>query len=522
MRSPSLYLLLLCSASSAAAQSYQDLVKADPGNWLSYSGSFGAQRHSLLKQIHTANVESLAAKWIYHLPRAEELEAVPVVSNGVMYVPQANEVEALDARTGRLIWQYQRSAPARGHNRGLAVYERKVYFGASDAFLVALDARTGGVLWETKMGDDVRYQGGAPLVIDNKVIIGVYGKSGSVSAFDAETGKPLWRWNALPKAGEPGIETWENVDPWKYGGGPTWLSGSYDPELNLVYWGTGQPNPDFIGDIRKGDNLFTECVVALDANTGKLTWYFQFTPHDVRDWDAVEIPVLLDAQFQGQPRKLLVQANRNGYYYVLDRTNGKFLHGAPFVKSLTWSTGLTPDGRPILVPGKEPTLQGNEICPATLGATNWPSPAYNPDTHYFYAVVTEGCSINYRGSDNFEPRGTGEQGTGYIESPREQSRWQNYVRALDVTTGKLAWEFKQVGSNRYGPGLLSTAGGLIFAGDNQGIFTALDARSGKPLWHFSTGEKITASPIAYSVLGNEYVALASGPNVIVFGLPDRK
>ena len=306
------------------------------------------------------------------------------------------------------------------------------------------------------------------------------------------------------------------------GGGPTWLTGSYDPKLNLVYWGTGQANPDFIGDKRKGDNLYTECVVALDADTGKLKWYFQFTPHDVHDWDAVEIPVLVDAQFEGQPRKLMVQANRNGYYYVLDRTNGKFLHGTPFVKLLTWSSGLTPEGRPILVPRKEPTLQGNLVCPATAGATNWPSPAYNPDTHYFYAVVTEGCSINYRGSDNFQPTSISSSGTGYIESPEEQKRWQNYVRALDVTTGKLMWEYKQIGSNHYGPGLLSTAGGLLFAGDNQGVLTALDARAGKALWHFSAGEKITASPMAYSVLGNEYVALVSGPNVIAFGLPDRK
>jgi alcohol dehydrogenase (cytochrome c) len=326
----------------------------------------------------------------------------------------------------------------------------------------------------------------------------------------------------LPKPGEPGSETWGGGDAWKFGGGPDWLTGSYDPELNLIYWGTGQANPDFIGDKRTGDNLYTECVVALDADTGKVKWYFQFTPHDVHDWDAVEVPVLVDTQFQGQPRKLLVQANRNGYYYVLDRTNGKFLHGTPFVKSLTWSSGLTAEGRPILVPDKEPTVQGNVICPATAGATNWPSPAYNPDTHYFYAVVTEGCSINYRGSANFQPRSVSDNGTGYIESPDEEKRWQNYVRALDVTTGKLMWEYKQIGSNHYGPGLLSTAGGLLFAGDNQGVLTALDARAGKPLWHFSSGEKITASPMAYSILGNEYVTLVAGPNVIAFGLPDRK
>ena len=513
-------LVSLVLAAAAKPQSYQGLVKPDPSNWLSYSGGFSSQRHSLLKQIHTGNVRTLVAKWIYHLPRAEELEGVPVVSNGVMYVSQLNEVDALDARTGRLVWQYQRNAEGRGHNRGVAIYEHKVYVGTTDAFLVALDSRTGGVVWQTKMpGDRVRYQGGAPLAINNKIIIGAYAGSGAIDAYDAETGKHLWRWNALPRKGEPGSETWEGVDPWKYGGGPIWLSGSYDPELNLIYWGTGQANPDFIGEVRPGDNLYTECMVALDADTGKMKWHFQFTPHDTHDWDGVEIPVLFDAQLQGRPRKLLAQANRNGYYYVLDRTNGKFLQGAAFVKQLNWSTGLTAEGRPIPVPGKEPSVQGTQICPATLGATNWPSPAYNPDTHLFYVIATEGCGVNYRGSAPAVPGAPIGQGTGYIESTVERERWQDYVRALDATTGKLVWEYKQIGSNRYGPGVLSTAGGLLFAGSNQGILTAHDAATGEPLWHFNTGEKITASPMAYAVNGAEFVALVSGPNVIAFGLP---
>jgi alcohol dehydrogenase (cytochrome c) len=300
------------------------------------------------------------------------------------------------------------------------------------------------------------------------------------------------------------------------------LTGTYDPGLELVFWPTGNPCPDFNGEERQGDNLYSDSVLALDRASGKLRWYYQFTPHDLYDWDAQQTPMVVDAEWKGAPRKLLVQANRNGYYYVLDRTNGKFLHGTPFVKSLTWSTGLTAEGRPIQVAGKEPTVQGNVVCPSTLGATNWPSPAYNPVTNYFYVLATEGCSVNYRGSDNFQPRGFAEQGTGYIESPEQEKRWQNYVRALDATSGKLAWEYKQVGSNRYGPGLLSTAGGLLFAGDNQGVLTALDARSGKPMWHFSTGEKITSSPMAYSVMGSQYIALISGPNVIAFGLQDRR
>ncbi|HUA83277.1 MAG TPA: PQQ-binding-like beta-propeller repeat protein [Bryobacteraceae bacterium] len=513
--------LCVCSllAAPCFAQSFAELAKADPSNWFSYSGSFGGQRFSALRQIDTGNVDRLGVKWIFHVGRAQELEGVPVVAGGVMYVSQPNEVVALDARSGRMIWRYQRSTRNGGHNRGVAVYDQKVFVGTTDAYLVALDARTGNVIWETRMpGNSPRYQGGAPLAVNHKVIAGLYSTSGSVVAYDSDTGKVLWQWNAIPHPGEPGSETWKGVDAWKFGGGPTWLTGTYDPDLNLLYWGTGQANPDFIGDRRPGDNLYSECVVALDADTGKLKWYFQFTPHDVHDWDSVEIPILLDASYEGHPRKLLVEANRNGYYYVIDRTNGKFLHGAPFVHSLTWADGLTPEGRPIVVPGKEPTLTGNVVCPPTQGATNWPSPSYDPETHAFYLIATEGCSINYRGSENFQPTSVSSNGTGYIESPNEGQRWQNYVRALDALSGKLIWEYKQIGSNHYGPGLMSTAGGLVFAGDNQGVLTALDARAGKPLWHFSTGEKITASPMAYSVDGQEYIGLISGPNVIVFGL----
>ena len=515
--------LLLIAASTGAAQvTYEDLLKAEPHNWLTYSGSYHAQRHTLLKQIHAGNVKSLAPKWIYHFSEQGHQEAVPIVVDGVMYVGQFNRVDALDARTGRLIWKYQRQPPATGWHRGVAVSGNKVYVGTRDAFLVALDARTGGVLWETKLaGESPRYQGGAPLVVKDKVIVGSNSRNGaSVDAYDAETGKHLWRWNVIPKPGEPGSETWAG-DSWKLGGGPTWLTGSYDPDLDLIYWGTGQPGMDFVGDIREGDNLYTDSMVALDADSGKMKWYFQFTPHDTHDWDAVEIPVLVDAEFKGERKKLLVQANRNGYYYVLDRTNGKFLQGTPFVKMLTWSAGLTEEGRPVLVPGMDPTPQGTRVCPSTAGATNWPSPAYSPDTGYFYVIAQEGCGVNFRVTTNFQPgSGSPGSGTGYMESPEEQERWELHVIALEVTTGKKVWDYKQIGSRHYGPGLLSTAGGILFAGEYQGNFTALDARSGKPLWTFNTGDLIWASPMAYSVRGNQYVAVMSGTNVIAFGLPD--
>jgi alcohol dehydrogenase (cytochrome c) len=525
-RIPGIAALLFLASTCAAQVTTQDLVKPDPKNWLSYSGSYDSQRHTALKQIDISNVASLGPKWIFHVPGSQTLEGVPVVINDIMYVPQASGVIALDARSGRLIWQYQRVPGSRGHNRGLAVYGNKVFTATSDAYLVALDTRNGGVIWESKLaGQAVKYQGAAPLLVNGKVIIGVDSAvGGTVDAYDAETGKHVWGWHSIPKPGEKGIETWGG-DSWKLAGAPTWLSGSYDPELNLLYWGTGQPDPDFDGDGRPGDNLFGDCMVALDPDTGKLKWYFQFTPHDVHDWDAVEMPVLIDASFKGQPRKLLLQANRNGYYYILDRTNGKFLQGTQFVKKMTWSSGLTEDGRPVVIPGSAPTVQGNKVCPSTAGATNWPSPAYSPDTRYFYVIVQEGCGLNFKASDNFKPEhlsGYSDSGTSYTESTEEQERWQLFVRALDVSTGKTVWDYEQIGSHHYGPGLLSTAGGVLFAGEQQGAFTALDAKTGKPLWHFNTGDLITASPIAYSAQGNEYVAIMSGTNLLAFGLPEHQ
>ncbi|MBI1789150.1 MAG: PQQ-dependent dehydrogenase, methanol/ethanol family [Acidobacteria bacterium] len=517
-------LLLLAAGLATAQVAYQDLVKAAPENWLTYNGPYHAQRHSLLKQIERSNVRRLAPRWIFHVPGANRLESVPLVSGGVMYVSQRNEVYALDGRTGRLIWSYQRR-PARqkGPNRGVALLGNNVYFGTPDAYLVALDARTGNLVWEAKLAEaeDGYWCPVAPLAVKDKIIVGIapgdHGLNGFLDAYDAEKGRRLWRWNAIPGPGEPGHGTWAG-DSWKTGGGDTWLTGSFDPALNLVYWGIGNPAPDFDGDVRKGDNLYTESMVALDPDTGRLKWHFQFTPHDLFDWDAVEIPVLVDAPYQGVARKLLLQANRNGFYYVLDRAEGQYLRGTPFVKLLNWASGLDSKGRPILVPGVEPSLHGTKVCPATAGATNWMSPAYNPDTGYFYVVAQEGCGIATKSRDTFRPGGFPYVGTGYIESPEEP--WQMHVRALELTTGKLAWDYKQIGSRGYGAGLLSTAGGVLFAGDDQGFLTALDAATGAPLWHFNTGQQITASPMTYSFKGKQYVALTAGSNVVAFGLPD--
>ncbi|MBK5290454.1 MAG: PQQ-dependent dehydrogenase, methanol/ethanol family [Acidobacteriia bacterium] len=510
------------AAAAFAQVTYDDLKKADPKSWLHYNGQYHSQRHSLLGQINTGNVKSLAAKWLYNVPGARRLETVPLVVNGVMYLSQPNEVHALDARTGRLIWQWSRQpALQKGPNRGVAVYGNKVFTGTTDAHLVALDARNGAMLWESKIAEASAgyWSPLAPLIIKGKVITGVapsdHGLNGVLDAYDPETGERLWRWKTIPEPGEPGNETWAG-DSWKTGGGGIWLTGSFDPDLNLIYWGIGNPAPDFDGDVRKGDNLYTECMVAIDADTGKLKWYFQFTPWDVHDWDAVEIPILVDAPFKGKPRKLLVQANRNGFYYVLDRVTGEYLHGTPFVKKLNWASGLDAKGRPIRVPGVIPSPQGTKTCPATSGATNWMSPAYNPDTGWFYVVAQEGCGINYKSRDTFRPGGFPFMGTGYVEAPADP--WEIYVRALDLTTGKMMWEYKQISSRRYAAGLLSTAGGLIFAGDDQGFLTALNARTGKALWNFNTGQPISAQPIAYELDGKQHVTIANGSNIVTFAL----
>ena len=348
---------------------------------------------------------------------------------------------------------------------------------------------------------------------------GDHGLNGFLDAYDPETGERLWRWHAIPKPGEPGNETWAG-DSWKTGGGDTWLTGSYDPELNLIYWGIGNPAPDFDGDVRKGDNLYTESMVALDADTGKLKWYFQFTPHDVHDWDAVEIPVLVDAPFHGQRRKLLVQANRNGFYYVLDRTNGKFLHGTPFINQLNWATGLTPEGRPIRVPECHSHDSGytnmsghggrHELALARLQSRYRPV-LCGRDGRLRHQLQIARHVPSRRCARSWPP----------ATSKIRKSRGRRTCARSDLTTGKLKWEYKQIGSRRYGAGLLSTAGGLVFAGDDQGVFTALDAKTGKALWHFNTGQQITASPMAYSFKGKQYIAVAAGSNVVSFA-PHQK
>ncbi|MEW5977404.1 MAG: PQQ-dependent dehydrogenase, methanol/ethanol family [Acidobacteriota bacterium] len=518
-------LILLTGLPIQAEVLYEDLLIPPADNWLSYSGDLTGQRYSLLKQINTTNAGSLVPQWVYHVKDSKRLQATPLVVDGVMYISHTNEVYALDAATGRELWHYKYSQAKRHDgNRGVAVLGDRVFFVSSDAHLLALHAKTGALLWDREYGGhDQNPQllaTLAPLAINGKVIVGVSGGDcgirGFVDAFDAESGRHLWRFYTIPGPGEPGFETWGG-HPVEISGGATWMTGTYDAGQNLLLWTVGNPGPDFNGDLRPGDNLYSDSVVALDADTGKLKWYYQFTPHDTHDWDAQEFPVLIDGQFQGKPRKLLVQANRNGFFYVLDRTNGQVLLAKPFVKKMNWAKGILPNGRPDLIADRDPTPAGNLTCPGVKGATNWFSPSYNPDTGLFYVVSIEQCDIYTTSARPFKP-GECYDGTGAEPDPAEPGQF--FLRAIDVQTGDIRWEIPMIEKDTMEPwpGTVSTAGGLVFFGDNEGYLAAADASTGKVLWHFNTGQIITASPMTYRVNGKQFVALASGTDIFAFGL----
>ncbi len=502
--------------------SYLDITKVPADNWLTYSGDYSGRRFSALAQIRTDNVGSLVPQWVFHVPGSIRLEATPIVVNGVMYVTNSNEVYALDAGTGRSLWHYRFiGATKSDYNRGVAVLDDRLFFVSSDARLVALQATTGAHLWDVQYADPDKFYSAtlAPLAINGKVIVGVSGGDcgvrGFIDAYDAATGKRLWRFWTVPDSGDPLEASWGGHPS----GGATWMTGTYDPEQNLLFWTTGNPGNAFYGPGRPGDNLYSDCVLALDPDTGKLKWYFQFTPHDTHDWDAEEVPVLIDAQFGGSPRRLLVQANRNGFFYVLDRTNGKMIVGKPFVDKLTWARGILPGGRPDEIPGTEPTPEGNLVCPGNVGATNWFSPSYSPDTGLFYVNAIEACD-HYFSSTRAAEAGGCSNGTGIT---RETPHTGNFVLlAIDIQTGAIRWRIPLVsGEDDYissMPGTLATAGKLVFFGDDAGYFAAADVQEGKILWSFQTGQMITASPMTYAVKGRQFVALASATDVLSFAL----
>jgi alcohol dehydrogenase (cytochrome c) len=501
----------------------------EPQNWLTYSGTTMSQRHSLLGQITPDNAKDLTLKWVFQSRSIEKHEVTPLVVDGVMYTIQGiNDVFALDAATGKTIWRYLYKPDAAARNccgqetRRLAVLGDKVYLAALDTTLIALNAKTGQEVWKTQAADPKqRYSmTHAPLAIKDKVIAGVaggeFGVRGFIAAWDANTGKEVWRFYTVPGPGEPGNETWSG-DSWMHGGAPIWETGSYDSETNLTYWGTGNAGPDWNGDARKGDNLYSSTVIALDVDTGKLKWHYQFSPHNEFDWDATQIPVLVDMPFRGQPRKLMLWANRNGMFYVLDRTNGKFLLGKPFVK-VNWATGFDEAGRPIRAPGIEPTKEGTLVYPGNQGGTNWYNPSYSPRTGLFYIPAWENSSSIYFKTG--EPPQFSETQSFTGDRPKPGATTDDVfaaIRAIDPQTGEKKWDFRMSSPSTEG-GVLTTAGDVLFAGGRDGQFLALDARSGKLLWETSLGPSVSAGPMTYAVNGKQYVSIQAGSALFTFSL----
>ena len=503
------------------------LLKAseEPENWLMYSGQYNSQRYSRLTVIDKSNVDQLEVKWVKQLETLADVETTPLVVDGVMYLTQSpSNVFALDASTGSQFWTYEHTLPEKlslccgRQNRGVAILGETLFLGTLDAKLIALDAKTGAVQWETQSADAATgySKTAAPLVIGDKVISGIaggeYGIRGFLDAYDAKTGELAWRFYTIPGEGEPYNDTWED-DSWKTGGAPTWITGAYDPDLNLVYWGTGNPGPDWNGEAREGDNLYSDSVVALDADTGELKWHFQFTPHDVHDWDATQIPILIDIEFDGRPRKLLLFPNRNGFFYVLDRVTGEFLRGTAFAKQ-TWAERIDENGRPIRIPGMLPNEEGVLVYPSVNGAANWWSNTYSPRTELLYVVTYDGADTFFIGEDEYVP---GEMFVG--GAPERYVPLETYasmIRALEPRTGETRWEFPLQPKTQ--SGLLSTASDLVFGGSVDGYFYALDAVNGAELWRINVGGNVKAAPISYMVGTVQYVTIAAGNSILTFGL----
>ena len=535
-------LLLSCvglACTLVAQVPYDRLLNTDkePQNWLTYSGGFLSQRHSALTQITPANAKNLELQWVFQAHSLEKFEATPLVVDGVMYTVQApNDVVALDAETGRQYWIYSytpsnKARPCCGRvNRGLAIVGDTLFMGTIDAHLIAIDSKNGHVLWNTTVasaeaGYAVTH---APLVIKDKVIVGTaggeYGIRGFIAAYDVKTGKEVWRFYTVPGKGEPGNETWAG-DSWIHGGAPVWVTGSYDPISNLTYWGTGNPGPDFTGVQRTGDNLYSDSVVALDADTGKLKWHYQFTPHDEMDYDSTQVPVLADVQWNGRLRRVLLWANRNGFFYVLDRTSGEFLHGKPFT-TVTWAKGFDEKGRPMRVPEAMPSEAGTKVFPGVQGGTNWYSPSYSPHTGLFYVSAWDNYStIFVRGEAEYNPgrefAGTMPRGIFGGLNPtiinfRKESEGYGAVRAIDPKTGERKWEYKTVDVTD--SGILTTASDVLFSGGREGYFYALNAQTGALLWKSSVGGPVVSGPMSYAIGGRQFVAVSAGNSLFVYAL----
>jgi alcohol dehydrogenase (cytochrome c) len=498
-------------------------------DWSNYNGGTGGgNRFTTLTQIQKGNIGKLGPRWVFTVPNAGRLQVTPVVVDGVMYVTAPNQCYALDAGTGRQLWHVSLPRQAgmttgAGSNRGVGVAGDRVFLETEQAHIVALNRWTGSLLWDSEIADwhQNYFATSAPLPAGNLIITGVgggeHGANGLVAAFDQATGKQVWRFNTVPKAGEPGYESWQGREP-AHVGAPTWFTGSYDSELDTIYWPTGNPAEEYNGDLRQGDNLYSDCILALDRKTGKLKWYYQFTPHDLWDWDATETSIVANAQWEGRERKLLLHADRNGFFYVFDRTDGKLLRARKFVRNLTWATGIGPDGRPVKAPDQAPTIAGTKVCPSQDGATNWYSPSYNPSTGLLYLQTFEKCSIYKK-----EEGGTWEAGKTFLggsQNTADDPKPVRILKALNIHTGEITWELPQPGPAQSWGGTLSTATGLVIFGAETGELIAADARTGKPLWSFQTNELWKASPMTYSFDGQQYIAVAAGSNILAFGIAD--
>jgi len=533
-------LTLLCVGTMGQGQRLDpELLNRPPTDaWPTYNGDYSGRRYSTLTQINATNVKSLSLAWIYRANTSPQgamtggegpenapgggpigIKATPLMVNGMLYFASPDHAWAVDARIGREVWHYFWRTKGGDHigNRGVGMYRGWLYFLTPDCYIVSLDATTGKERWHKQIAEvkQTYFTTSAPVVIRNHVIFGVGGDAldlpGYLESRDPETGELQWRWFTAPAPGEPGSETWPNEYAMSHGGGMPWIPPTYDRELNLLYVGTGNPNPVLSGQSRKGDNLWTCSVVALNPDTGKMAWYYQYSPHDTHDWDAAQTPVLLDAEFGGQPRKLLAQAYRGGYFFLLDRTNGKHLLTAPFIESLNWAKGLNANGQPIPDPAKEATVAGTLISPNTDGATNWPPPSFNPDTGLFYFGTSQGFSILYL--TDLDPRPE-----GWAAAERRGGNLGTALVAMDYKTGRIRWRHPFVSGGGGPIGLLSTAGKLLFGSDGAGNFVAYDPATGKPLWHAGLAATVSNGPETFMLDGKQFVVVGAGDSLYAFAL----
>jgi alcohol dehydrogenase (cytochrome c) len=518
----------IANSGAAAGVTDKDLdEKGIRNDWPSYNGDYTGRRFTSLGQVTPGNVSQLRAQWVFHSRNAGILEVTPVVVAGVMYITGSNDAYAIEASTGQVLWHHQMPITegliddASGHiNRGVAILGVRLYMETDNAHLLCLDARSGNLLWDVPYATGNKNYGAtsAPLIVKDKVLVGTSGGDdgvrGFVAAFDAITGKEAWRFWTIPGPGEPGSSSWPG-DLYLHGGATTWMPGTYDPELNTIFWGTSNPSPDFEGSVRPGDDLYSNCLLALDPDTGKLKWYFQFTPHDLEDYDATETPVLVDMDWKGAPRKLVIEANRNGFVYILDRTNGNFLEARQFALKQNWANGIDEHGRPIRT-GLIPNAEGARVCPGFAGATNWFSPTYSETTRLFYFLTLEECSIFSAKVEKFE-EGKGYYSTGAKHPPNEEA--ERELVAYDPAANTFSWRVPQVGNRQSFAGAMSTVTGLVFFGDDANSFEAVDGLTGQTLWHFNMGQSPHASPMSYAVGGKQYFAIAAGNDLFTFGLP---